>query len=54
MSRSHLDNMGRIADQLTELLKRIEESDRRLQQMIDDHVESTTHHLKELKRLNKE
>ena len=46
--------MGRIADQLTELLKRMEESDRRLKRLIDNHVESTSQHLEELKQLNKQ
>jgi len=48
-----LINMGRIADQLSELIKRMEESDRRLQRLIDNHVTTTTSHLEELKRLNK-
>jgi ferritin-like metal-binding protein YciE len=46
--------MGRITDQLTELIQRIEESDRRLKQLIDNHVDSTSQRLEELKRLNKE
>lgn len=46
--------MGRITDQLTELIQRMEESDRRLKRLIDNHVESTSQHLEELKRLNKE
>ena len=46
--------MGRITDQLTELIKRMEESDRRLKRLIDNHVELTERNLKELKRLNKE
>jgi len=46
--------MGRIADQLTVLIQRMEESDRRLKRLIDNHVESTSQHLEELKRLNKE
>ena len=46
--------MGRIADQLTELIQRMEESDRRLKRLIDNHVESTERNLEELKRLNKE
>jgi len=44
--------MGRIADQLTELIQRMEESDRRLQRLINDHVDSTQRSLKELKKLN--
>lgn len=64
--------MRRIADQLAELIQRMEESDRHLKRLIDevivkrliddrvvkrlidDHVESTSQHLEELKRLNKE
>jgi len=46
--------MGRITDQLTELIQRMEESDRRLKQLIDNHVDSTSQRLEELKRLNKE
>ena len=45
--------MGRITDQLTELIQRMEESDRRLKRSIDNHVELTERNLKELKRLNK-
>jgi len=44
--------MGRIADQLSELIKRMEESDRRLQRLIDEHVDTTSERLEELKRLN--
>ena len=47
-----LRNMGKIADQLSELIKRMEESDRRLQRLIDNHVTTTTARLEELKRLN--
>ena len=47
-----LRNMGRIADQLSELIKSMEESDRRLQRLIDDHVTTTTARLEELKKLN--
>lgn len=45
--------MGRIADQLSELIQRMEESDRRMQRLIDEHVTSTTASLEELKKLNK-
>jgi len=46
--------MGRIADQLTELIKRMEESDRRLQKLHDDHVDATKTFLDDLKKINEE
>lgn len=46
--------MGRIADQLTELIKRMEESDRRLKKLTDQHIADTRKALDELQRLNTE
>lgn len=46
--------MGRIADQLTELIKRMEESDRRLQKLLDKHVDDTNRHLEALRRVSEE
>lgn len=46
--------MGRIADQLSELLKRMEESDRRLQQLTEQYIADTREKLDELKELNSE
>lgn len=45
-------NMGRIADRLGELLKRMEESDRRLQRLTEQHIADTRKTLDELQRLN--
>jgi phage terminase Nu1 subunit (DNA packaging protein) len=42
--------MGRIADQLTELIERMEESDRRLQRLFDDHVDTTKTLLNDLQK----
>ncbi len=46
--------MGRIADQLSELLKRMEESDRRLQRLTEQHIADTRKALDELQKLNSE
>ena len=43
--------MGRIADQLAELIKRIEESDRRLKALTDQHIADTRKALDELEQL---
>lgn len=43
--------MGRITDQLTELIKRMEESDRRLKKLTDKHIADTRKALDELERL---
>ena len=43
--------MGRIADQLAELIKRMEESDRRLKELTDQHIADTRQALDELERL---
>ena len=43
--------MGRIADQLAELIKRMEESDRRLKELTDQHIAETRRTLDELERL---
>ena len=43
--------MGRITDQLTELIKRMEESDRRLKELTDQHIADTRRALDELERL---
>ena len=43
--------MGRITDQLTELIKRMEESDRRLKELTDQHIADTRKALDELERL---
>lgn len=42
--------MGRITDQLTELIKRMEESDRRLQKLIDQHITDTRKLLDDLEQ----
>ena len=34
--------MGRIADQLNQLIKQMEESDRRLRCLVDEHVNQST------------
>ena len=34
--------MGRIADQLNQLIKQMEESDRRLRYLVDEHVSQST------------
>ena len=44
--------MGRIAEQLTELIKRMEESDRRLKELTDQHIAETRKALDELQRLS--
>ena len=46
--------MGRITDQLTELIKQMEESDRRLQELIEKHLDDTQHHLNELRRISED
>jgi hypothetical protein len=43
--------MGRIADRLAELIKRMEESDRRLKELTDQHIADTRKTLDELERL---
>ena len=43
--------MGRITDQLAELIKRMEESDRRLKELTDQHIADTREALDELERL---
>ena len=42
--------MGRIADQLAELIKCMEESDRRLKELTDRHLADTRKALDELER----
>ena len=42
--------MGRIADQLAELIKRMEESDRRLKELTDQQIADTRKALDELER----
>ena len=51
--RLNLDNliMGRITEQLTELIKRMEESDRRLKELTDQFIADTRKALDELERL---
>ena len=44
--------MGRIADQLAELIKRMEESDQRLKELTDQHIVDTRKALDELERLS--
>ena len=34
--------MGRIADQLNQLIKQMEESDRRLRHLVDEHISQST------------
>ena len=43
--------MGVIADQLKELIKEMEESDRRLKELTDQHIADTGKVLDELERL---
>ena len=43
--------MERITDQLSELIKRMEESDRRLKELTDQHIADTRKALDELERL---
>lgn len=43
--------MGRIADQLSELLKRMEESDRRIQRLTEQHIADTRKALDEMKQI---
>ena len=43
--------MGRITDQLAELIKQMEESDRRLKELTDQHLADTRKVLDELDRL---
>lgn len=54
MSRPHLDNMGRLSDQLADLIQRMKESDERLKQLISEHVDYTNAHYEELRRLDNE
>ena len=44
--------MGVLADQLTELIERMKESDRRHQAALDEFLESTRKSLDELKKLD--
>ena len=44
--------MGVIADQLTELIERMKESDERLQVLIEGHVRDADKALEELKKLD--
>ena len=46
--------MGRISDQLNELIKRLEESDRRFRELTDQHITDTRKTLDDLERLNKQ
>ena len=46
--------MGILSDRFAELLERMQESDRRLQELLDEHVESTNRHLDDLKRIAEE
>lgn len=43
--------MGRITEQLNELIKRMEESDRRLKELTDQHIADTRKVLDELEQL---
>ena len=43
--------MGRIADRLAELIKRMEESDRRLKELTEQHIADTRKALDELEQL---
>jgi len=44
--------MGRISEQLTELIEQMKESDRRLQELTDQYIADTRAKLDELKELN--
>ena len=46
--------MGILSDRFAELLERMQESDRRLQELIDLHVDNTNRHLDDLKRIAEE
>jgi len=46
--------MGVIADQLTELIERMKESDERLQVLIEGHVRDADKALEELKKLDQD
>ena len=50
----HLDNMGRLSDKLADLIQRMKESDERLEQLINKHVDDTNAHCEELRRLTNE
>ena len=43
--------MGRITEQLNELIKRMEESDRRLKELTDQHIADTRKVFDELEQL---
>ena len=46
--------MGTLSDRFGALLEQMKESDRRLQELIEKHLDDTQHHLNELKRINEE
>ena len=43
--------MGQLSDRLTALIQKMEESDERLQQLLNEHCESMNQGLEQLKRL---
>ena len=46
--------MGILSDRFAQLIERMQESDRRLQELLDEHVENTQAHLDDLKRIAEE
>jgi ferritin-like metal-binding protein YciE len=46
--------MGTLSDRLGQLIERMQESDRRLQELIDQHVDNTNAHLEDLKRISED
>ena len=46
--------MGKLSDQFAQLIERMRESDRRLQELLDQHTADTKAHLDDLKRIAEE
>ena len=46
--------MGTLSDRFGALIEQMQESDRRLQELIDRHVDDTNRHLEDLRRISEE
>ena len=46
--------MGILSDRLGQLIEQMQESDRRLQELIEKHLDDTQEHLNELRRISED
>ena len=51
---STIESMGTLSDRFGALLEQMKESDRRLQELIEKHLDDTQEHLNELRRISED